>query len=395
MLKRYYKKILVVLAVIALLSFTLAGFLVKGSNVLVAAGSTTVLPLLEDGAEEYNAETGQKVTVSPGGSTVGIEYIKQQNKIVDFGDSSRYPKDAEVGNNYSDWKNLSTITLAYDVVVMIANLDGTGCSVTKGENLTLTPQELLDIYSGKITTWSQLAQNDPSTHLSCSTQNNETWLVMRESGSGTRDAFFQALDQYSGAKTGTSQNEYISASHGDKANRSLEVNSTGGVVTDVDNNSGAIGFISLGYESSVKKSTFISIKTPSTQYNPLEATFESNVYNQSISGANPASPDKNNYLFWHPMNVIINVKNSRINDIKEFIIWLFKYEITQYNGGKGKFGYIPPDISNIKGSSTTDKITRYWNEILSISDQEKATALNYNKPWWENTFDIISKWSWQ
>ncbi|ALV23438.1 hypothetical protein ASO20_02120 [Mycoplasma sp. (ex Biomphalaria glabrata)] len=394
MLKRYYKKILVVLAVIALLSFTLVGFLVKGSNVLVAAGSTTVLPLLEDGAEEYNAQTGQKITVSPGGSTVGIEYIKQKNKIVDFGDSSRYPKEAEVGSDYSDWKNLSTITLAYDVVVMIVNLEETGCSVTQGNNLTLTPQELLDIYSGKITTWSQLAQNDPGTHLSCSSQNNETWLVMRESGSGTRDAFFQALDQYSGAKSGTSQNLYIASSHGNKANHSLEVNSTGGVVTDVDNNPGAIGFISLGYESSVKKSTFVSVKTSSTQYNPLDAGFESNVYNQSISNANPATPDKNNYLFWHPMNVIIDVTNNRMPDIRTFIIWLLDYEIKQYDGGKGSFGYIPPDISSIKGNTPIEKITTYWDEILSISDKDKAAKLQYNKPWWENTFDIIAKWTW-
>ena len=80
----------------------------------------------------------------------------------------------------------------------------------------LTVEQIADIYTGKITNWSEVGGNDA-----------EIVLIGREAGSGTRDGF----ESITGTK--------------DACQYRQELTSTGDVITTVSQNPDAIGYASL------------------------------------------------------------------------------------------------------------------------------------------------------
>ena len=130
-----------------------------------------------------------------------------------MGLSSRALKDSETG--------LKSITVALDGIAIIVNADS-GVS-----NLSL--QQISDIFTGKITNWSEIGGSD--LEISC---------IGRESGSGTRDGF----ESITGTK--------------DSCKLDQELTSTGAVITAVSSSKNAIGYASL---SSVEGKTGVKAVT--------------------------------------------------------------------------------------------------------------------------------------
>lgn len=171
---------------------------------LTVAGSTTILPIAEISAEQFQkANPGVKVLVSGAGSAEGI--ARSANGSVDIGTSSRdlKPEESDLG--------LVDTPIAYDAIAVIVN----PANPVKG----LTSAQLKAIFQGRITNWREVGGPDIP-----------IGLVNRDEASGTRDAFSKiVLDK-----------EPFDPS-------AAVLPGTGQVRAVVGNARGAIGYISLGF----------------------------------------------------------------------------------------------------------------------------------------------------
>ena len=182
------------------------------SGTVVIAGSTSVQPLSEVIAEEFmNENTGVVVEVQGGGSGQGIKSIKEG--ISDIGSLSRNVKDEEKSEISEE------ITIAMDGIAVVVN------HKTKIEDLTI--DQIKDIYTGKITNWSEVGG-----------ENEEIVVVTREEGSGTRGAFTEITGVLSKDASGTEVD-------GTTVNALVQP-STGAVKHTVANTPNSIGYVSLG-----------------------------------------------------------------------------------------------------------------------------------------------------
>ena len=182
------------------------------SGTISTNGSTSMEKVIGTLSEAFMGDnSGVTITYDATGSGTGIESAK--NKSCDVGLSSRALKDSETG--------LKSITVALDGIAIIVNADS-GVS-----NLIL--QQISDIFTGKITNWSEIGGSD--LEISC---------IGRESGSGTRDGF----ESITGTK--------------DSCKLDQELTSTGAVITAVSSSKNAIGYASL---SSVEGKTGVKTVT--------------------------------------------------------------------------------------------------------------------------------------
>ena len=182
------------------------------SGTISTNGSTSMEKVIGTLSEAFMGDnSGVTITYDATGSGTGIESAK--NKSCDVGLSSRALKDSETG--------LKSITVALDGIAIIVNADS-GVS-----NLSL--QQISDIFTGKITNWSEIGGSD--LEISC---------IGRESGSGTRDGF----ESITGTK--------------DSCKLDQELTSTVAVITAVSSSKNAIGYASL---SSVEGKTGVKADT--------------------------------------------------------------------------------------------------------------------------------------
>ena len=164
-------------------------------------GSTSMEKVIGALSEQFMADnSGVTVTYDPTGSGAGIEAAS--NGSADIGLASRALKDEEKAGG------LTETVVALDGIAVIVNADS--------KVADLTVQQIADIFTGKITDWSEVG-GDPGA-ISC---------IGRESGSGTRDGFESITDTKDACKL------------------DQELTSTGGVIEAVAGNPNAIGYASL------------------------------------------------------------------------------------------------------------------------------------------------------
>lgn len=114
----------------------------KGGKISVG-GSSSVTPLVEKLAEAYKKVNPKvEVTVQQSDSTTGV--TSTIDKTVDIGMASRDLKDSETS------QGVKATVIAKDGIAVIVNKDN------KIDNLTKA--QLKDIFTGKITMWSELAK---------------------------------------------------------------------------------------------------------------------------------------------------------------------------------------------------------------------------------------------
>lgn len=171
---------------------------------IAISGSTSVGPLVELEEEEFEANN-QDVTIeiNQTGSSSGIK--DTISGITEIGMSSRELTDEES-------KNLKEVTIAVDGIGVVVNKNN------PVKNLTL--EQIKDIFTGKITNWSEVGGED-----------KEIVVVSREEGSGTRTAF----------------QEILNYSTEDTVKNAIVNNSTGATKVMVEENDNAIGYMSIGY----------------------------------------------------------------------------------------------------------------------------------------------------
>lgn len=177
-------------------------------------GSTSMERVIGILSEQFMYEHPDvTVTYDATGSGTGIEAAAAG--VCDIGLSSRALKAAETD------KGLVSTVLALDCIAVIVNA---ACPVED-----LTPQQIAAVFRGEIRDWAELGGSGP---VSC---------IGREAGSGTRDGFESI--------TGTT----------DKCVLAQELTSTGSVLTAVQNNAGAIGYVSAAAVAGQKGIKVLSV----------------------------------------------------------------------------------------------------------------------------------------
>ena len=198
-------KILTTVLVIALAALTLVGCAKKDTSPVTTDGSTSMEKVIGTLGEAFKEKEGIDVTYNPTGSGSGIQAVSEGR--CDIGLSSRALKDDEKAT-------LTETTVALDGIAMIVNPENPVSD--------LTVEQIADIYTGKITNWSEVGGNDAA-----------IVLIGREAGSGTRDGFRQ------------------------------ELTSTGDVITTVSQNPDAIGYASLAALKDTVKALTVGGVAPS------------------------------------------------------------------------------------------------------------------------------------
>ena len=200
----------------------------KLSGTVSTDGSTSMEKVIGALGEAFmEAEPGVTFTYNPTGSGSGIQAVQEGR--CDIGLSSRALKDEEKA------AGLTETILCYDGIAIIVN------PANKVENLTLA--QIADIYTGKITNWSEIGGDD-----------SEIVLIGREAGSGTRSGFEEIVEVK------------------DLCTYRQELSSTGDVITTVAQNPGAIGYASLASVKDTVKAVNVEGVTPS------EATVKDGTY---------------------------------------------------------------------------------------------------------------------
>lgn len=202
-----YSKLWVILLLFCILfaAGCRAGGPAGGGQVIRIAGSTSVWPVSEALAREFELRhPGVRVYVQEGDSTLGLRAVNRN--LVEIAAVSRPPAPAEE-------KGLVFHLLGYDHLQVITS--------RRNPVQQLTLAQLQGIFAGQISNWRQVGGEDVPVHA-----------VVREAGSGTAQVF--------GAMV--MQGRTVSA-------QALIMSSAGAVAASVGSDPAAIGYVASTYHS--------------------------------------------------------------------------------------------------------------------------------------------------
>ena len=182
------------------------------SGDIVQAGSTSVQPVSQELADAFmDLYPKVIIDVQGGGSGQGVKAVEED--LVDFGALSRELKDEEKDHVAQDW------IIAKDGIAIVVNHDVDVDDLTK--------DQVKGIFTGEITNWSEVGGT-----------NAKIVVVVREEGSGTRDAFNELTGVLGKDADGNNVDHTVDTA--------LIQSSTGAIVQTVGSTEHSIGYISLG-----------------------------------------------------------------------------------------------------------------------------------------------------
>ena len=248
---------------IVILTLTLAlavGFAFSGvasaetSGKIVVAGSTALLPLTQQAAKEFK-KINPKVSVSVSGSSsiAGPQSVTKGAATIGAVDWDA-TKDVPGFKAFKDLKAHKIAVIPFATVVHKTN-----------PVKNLTTKQLQDIYAGKITNWKEVGGNDAA-----------IVVVNRKHGSGTRVNYqMKALD---------------GAAFMSKGDNYKEVGKSGEMVTAVDSNPNAIGYVDLAYvKGNIKSVDFNGVAA--TTDNVIKGTYKVWSYGYLVTKGDPKGAD--------------------------------------------------------------------------------------------------------
>ncbi|KUP23715.1 phosphate-binding protein [Paenibacillus sp. DMB5] len=259
------------------------------SGSILASGSTALQPLVEQAAESFmDANSGVDIQVQGGGSGTGLTQVAEGQ--VDIGNSDVF---AEEKLKDADAEKAAALVDHQVAVVAIAAVSNPDAGVDN-----LTKQQLVDIFTGKITNWSEVGGADQAIQI-----------INRPSSSGTR-ATFEAFAL--GTKTEDLQG-------------SVQEDSSGTVKKMIGETPGAIGYLALSYLDDTVKTL---------NYEGVEPSVD-NV----VSG---------DYPVWAYQHMYTNGEPNEV--VKAFLDYMLTDEVQ--NGDVVELGYIPANAMQVSRALT-------------------------------------------
>ena len=240
-------------------------------------GSSTVYPITEAVAEDFQKATGTKVTVGISGTGGGFKKFARGE--TDVQDASRPITEEEVKAAKEGGIEYLELPIAYDALTVVVN--------AKNDWLeTITVSELKKIWEpeaqGKITKWNQIRPEWP---------NNEIKLYGAGSDSGTFDYFTEAIN----GKSKASRGDYT-ASEDDNV-----------LVQGVEGDKHALGYMGFAYyEAHQKRLKALGIEWNEKGKPPIKPTEEAVL----AGNYNPLS---------RPLFLYVNVKSLDKPEVKKFV----------------------------------------------------------------------------
>lgn len=192
------------------------------SGTITASGSSALLPLAKDAANDFKAKYADvSITLNGGGSGTGLKQVSEGS--VNIGNS-----DVAAETKLSKEKAVELVDHKVAVVTIAPVVNKKIADVVQ----SLTKQQLQDIFTGKVTNWKDLGGPDL-----------KIMLVTRPATSGTRALF----------------SEYALDKQAEATNKSLETDDSGTLIQTIADNEGAIGYVSLSYLVNNDKVATVSI----------------------------------------------------------------------------------------------------------------------------------------
>jgi phosphate transport system substrate-binding protein len=210
-------------------------------------GSDTIVNLALAWAERYQTNHPEiRISVTGGGSGTGIASLI--NGTVDLANASRQIKEEEIANAKANGIEPVEHIISRDAIAVIVNPEN---PVNE-----LTLKQISDIYSGKITNWSEVGGEDrPIVRLS------------RETNSGTHVYFLETV-----LRLGDSEDKTLFSMD------TLLLPSSEGIIAEVRQNPNAIGYDGLGYVPKDLKMIAIAEQAGGAYVLPSIATVNDKTY---------------------------------------------------------------------------------------------------------------------
>jgi phosphate transport system substrate-binding protein len=239
-------------------------------------GSDTMLNLALAWEEAYQAaRPGARIAVTGGGSGTGIAGLI--DGTVDIANASRRMKPEEFAEAQANGITPVEHVVARDAIAVVVHpsnpVDG------------LTLQQLSDIFSGRITNWSEVGGED-----------RPIVLLSRESNSGTHVYFLEQV-----LRLGDSNNHTLFSPD------TLLMPSSEGISVEVRQNPNAIGYDGLGYVTPDQKVVAVAASPDEPYVLPAVETVN--------SGAYPIARDLYMYTAGEPQG-----------DIADYLAWILSPE---------------------------------------------------------------------
>lgn len=237
---------------------------------VVIRGSTSVEPLMNKLIDEYKKSSVGKYKIDFDidcqGSSAGITAAKADTSAGNV-----------IGMSSSALKSTDTPDLANDFNIA---LDAVAIIVHKNNSIDeISIQELYEIFNikyGTMRKWEDITDEVEEVEVPRSNVTGAIEVVIREAGSGTRDAFDgliknEAGDSLAKLANGTAITENIFPG-------ATEENSTNNVLNAIKTNAKAIGYISLGSVNSDVKVLKVKANASGSAIEPKESTVLDNTY---------------------------------------------------------------------------------------------------------------------
>lgn len=197
---------------------------------LTGAGATFPYPLYSKWFSIYANAAGVKINYQSIGSGGGIRQLSEET--VDFGASDSPMSDEEMSK--AKGGPVLHIPTVLGAVVVTYNLPGVNAAIR------LTPQVIADIFSGRVTKWSdtRITSLNPGVKL----PNTDILVVHRSDGSGTTYIFTDYL-----SKAVPAWNSSVGKGKEVKWPAGLGAKGNEGVAGQVKQTPGSIGYVELAY----------------------------------------------------------------------------------------------------------------------------------------------------
>jgi phosphate transport system substrate-binding protein len=240
------------------------------AKTIVNKGSDTLVNLALAWAETYTAEHPEvRISVTGGGTGTGIAALI--NGTTDIANASREMKNEEIADARKNGIDPVERLVARDAIAVVVN--------PSNPVSQLSLQQISDIYTGKLTNWSQVGGED-----------RPIVLLSRESNSGTYVYFLENV-----IRMGEKSDLLFSPN-------TLLMPSSQGISEEVRQNANAIGYDGLGYVTPEQKVLAIARDANGPYVLPSAETANDDSYPVSrglfmYTAGEPAGPLKD-YLDW-------------------------------------------------------------------------------------------------